>query len=434
MTSLIENIDINLSFNDTNVRVIGSYDKPLFVVKDICKILGLSNTTEVLKNIPDKWIYSEKLNTLNRGIQDTNLVSEAGLYKIIMRSNKEIAQSFQEWVCGEVLPSIRKKGEYRMNEEYQLKLKQLEEDKLKIEGDKMKVEEEKAKLEEENKKLTKKYVKPPKEVYDGKNVVYLMTTEDGEKSREYVVGKAQDLANRKEDYNHNKIHNFKVIYYISCKSSRIMDILESVVLSKMGKYRNKAGRDVFELPKENDIDLFTNLFDDVLKFFGDVEDQHIVFAKKTQVVDKEKLAEYRKEYYEEHKEEILEQRKEYYEENKEKIEEYRKEYVVEKADFIAEQAKKKYERNREEYCKNAMEYYEDRKEDILEQRKEFYVDNKEQILKERADYYKENYETKIKVQRQKKESCECGMIVSHYCMKKHKQSARHIARMENVSS
>jgi anti-repressor protein len=37
------------------------------------------------------------------------IINEAGLYKFIMRSNKAIAQKFQEWVCGEVLPSLRKK-------------------------------------------------------------------------------------------------------------------------------------------------------------------------------------------------------------------------------------------------------------------------------------------------------------------------------------
>ena len=82
---------------------------------------------------------------------------------------------------------------------------------------------------------------------------------------------------------------------------------------------------------------------------------------------------------------------------------------------------------------SAKEYYYDRKEDILEERKEFYKENKEHILEERKEYYKENYKTKIAVQRQKKETCECGMIVSHYCMKKHQKSERHRVLMEKLS-
>ena len=57
---------------------------------------------------------------------------------------------------------------------------------------------------------------------------------------------------------------------------------------------------------------------------------------------------------------------------------------------------------------------------------------KEQILKERADYYKENYKTKIAVQRQAKETCECGIILSNYGMTRHKKSVRHTSRMAKL--
>jgi prophage antirepressor-like protein len=53
---------MNLSFNENNIRVLGTSENPMFVVKDICKILGLSNVTEVLRNIPDKWKCSVSLN------------------------------------------------------------------------------------------------------------------------------------------------------------------------------------------------------------------------------------------------------------------------------------------------------------------------------------------------------------------------------------
>jgi prophage antirepressor-like protein len=138
MSDLIESIDLNMKFNKYNVRIIGTHDNPLFVVKDICKVLGLSNTTEVLRNIPVKWKGSEKLNTSTQGEQNTNVVTEPGLYKIIMRSNKKIAQPFQEFVCEEVLPTIRKTGQYKMSEEYQKtlqeKIKELENNKKELEN------------------------------------------------------------------------------------------------------------------------------------------------------------------------------------------------------------------------------------------------------------------------------------------------------------
>ena len=66
MTDLINSIDINLYFNKKTIRILGTNENPLFVVKDICKILGLTNVTEVLLNIPDKWKYSVLLNTSNK--------------------------------------------------------------------------------------------------------------------------------------------------------------------------------------------------------------------------------------------------------------------------------------------------------------------------------------------------------------------------------
>jgi prophage antirepressor-like protein len=115
MTELINQIDMSLSFNDNSIRIVGTPDKPLFVVKDICNILGLSNTTEVIRHLPVNWQSSIQLNSApGTRAQNMSLVSESGLYKIIMNSRKPIAQPFQEFVCDEILPSIRKTGEYKL--------------------------------------------------------------------------------------------------------------------------------------------------------------------------------------------------------------------------------------------------------------------------------------------------------------------------------
>jgi prophage antirepressor-like protein len=154
MTELINLIDINFKFNESTVRITGTSEKPMFAAKDICKILGLSNVTETLRNIPDKWKCSVRMNTLNRGLQNTSVVTEAGLYKIVMRSDKKIAEKFQEFVCEEILPSIRKTGEYKL-EEYK---KILEEKNKEIEENEKKLEEKDKKIkidEKEKNKLSK---------------------------------------------------------------------------------------------------------------------------------------------------------------------------------------------------------------------------------------------------------------------------------------
>ena len=119
---LITQIDKTVSFNEKNIRIVGTCENPWFVAKDICNILELKNITETMKMIPEKWRGSEKLNTFG-GEQNMIIISEAGLYKLIMRSNKPVAQKFQEYVCEEILPSIRKTGQYKLDELY----KQIEE-------------------------------------------------------------------------------------------------------------------------------------------------------------------------------------------------------------------------------------------------------------------------------------------------------------------
>ena len=104
MTELIDKIDKTFNFNNNNIRILGSCNQPFFVAKDICDTLGLKNVTETLKNIPSKWRTSEILKCANGQNMNMITISEAAVYKLIMRSNKPIAEKFQEYVCEEILP------------------------------------------------------------------------------------------------------------------------------------------------------------------------------------------------------------------------------------------------------------------------------------------------------------------------------------------
>jgi anti-repressor protein len=92
------------------VRTAGTADNPLFCLSDICRVLDL-RTQDVKKRLDEKGVDS--INTPTNGGEQTMLfVNEKNLYKVIMRSDKPQAEPFQDWVCGEVLPSIRKHGMY----------------------------------------------------------------------------------------------------------------------------------------------------------------------------------------------------------------------------------------------------------------------------------------------------------------------------------
>lgn len=100
-------------FNDERfgeIRTAGTADNPMFCLADICRVLDL-RTQDVKKRLDEKGVDS--INTLTNGGEQMMLfVNEKNLYKVIMRSDKPQAEPFQDWVCGEVLPSIRKTGSY----------------------------------------------------------------------------------------------------------------------------------------------------------------------------------------------------------------------------------------------------------------------------------------------------------------------------------
>ena len=96
-------------------RVIMRCSEPWFVAKDACDCLKITNVSQACQTLDDdeKGIY--KVYTLG-GSQDMMLISESGLYALIMRSNKPEAKVFRKWVTSEVLPSIRKTGSYGMSQ------------------------------------------------------------------------------------------------------------------------------------------------------------------------------------------------------------------------------------------------------------------------------------------------------------------------------
>lgn len=108
---MTEELDI-FNFNSSEIRVVKDEGgEPWFIAKDVCDVLGLSNITEALRNLDGDELTSEILKSGNQG-REMKLVSESGLYALVIRSNKPNAKKFRKWITSEVLPSIRKTGGY----------------------------------------------------------------------------------------------------------------------------------------------------------------------------------------------------------------------------------------------------------------------------------------------------------------------------------
>jgi len=116
----------------TDVKVVGTFEEPWFCGRDVCEILEYSNIHQALqinvqqknkkslKELSEKWCLRGNhhfiLGSGNLSIKfpqcQALYINEPGLYALILRSKAPLANQFQDFICGVVLPSIRKYGQY----------------------------------------------------------------------------------------------------------------------------------------------------------------------------------------------------------------------------------------------------------------------------------------------------------------------------------
>lgn len=106
---------IPFDFHGSEVRTIIDKDgNPWWVARDVCVALGIRISGHTFSNLKSDERSGISLPSLG-GKQSTLIISESGLYTLIMRSNKPEAEQFRQWISREVLPSIRKTGRYSLN-------------------------------------------------------------------------------------------------------------------------------------------------------------------------------------------------------------------------------------------------------------------------------------------------------------------------------
>lgn len=102
--------DIQIFKNEQfgEVRTIEKNGEPWFVAADVCKVLDLSNPTIAASRLDED--ERAKFNLGRQG--ETTIVSEAGLYTLVLGSRKPEAKAFKRWITHEVIPTIRRHGAY----------------------------------------------------------------------------------------------------------------------------------------------------------------------------------------------------------------------------------------------------------------------------------------------------------------------------------
>ena len=194
-------MDIVKAFNTndlhTEIIIKGTVNDPLFRASDIGVVLDITTIHSVIRDFDESEKVLHTMHTLG-GTQEVTFLTEKGLYKVLFRSRKPIAQKFQNWVC-EVIKEIRLKGIYKMENEI----------KKAIEEKNEAIEEKNEAIEEKNKIREKTLIeKFPSNV----QCVYYGTIENKSENGERLIkfGNSNSLKNR--IYNHKKTYdNFRLI-------------------------------------------------------------------------------------------------------------------------------------------------------------------------------------------------------------------------------
>ncbi|MBQ3800732.1 MAG: hypothetical protein II837_10595, partial [Treponema sp.] len=100
--------------NPIRIVMLGDPPSAWFVAKDVCDILRYANHRDAIaKHLDDDERRVSRIATpSNGGYSDVTLINESGLYALIFGSQLEGARKFKHWVTSEVLPAIRKSGNY----------------------------------------------------------------------------------------------------------------------------------------------------------------------------------------------------------------------------------------------------------------------------------------------------------------------------------
>jgi len=153
------------------INIQGTIENPLFQAKQIGALLKMSNIISTITNYGKELKVIEDFASLG-GIQKTAFLTEAGLYRLLARSNKPIAEKFQLWMI-QVLKEIRLTGEYKLKQQLEIDSKLIYQ---------------KAKKEIHNKIL---------QLYHNKNVVYFCKLKDENDDKFIIkIGSTQNIKER----------------------------------------------------------------------------------------------------------------------------------------------------------------------------------------------------------------------------------------------
>jgi len=199
-----------INYGESSVRIVGTNDNPYFCGSEICKILGYKDIKKALQNSVKpkhkKTLEALGFSSGDSGSPDENAldayrngkaiyISEPGLYALISKCSLPVAEKFQDWIHEEVLPSIRKKGEYKLQKELQIKDKALEESALALSVKDKELEQLRFKTLQMTNYVTNVKIRTKREY------IYIVSTKQYAANNNFKPGHTDNLKARLANYN-----------------------------------------------------------------------------------------------------------------------------------------------------------------------------------------------------------------------------------------
>ncbi len=208
----------NFIFQNNDIPIILDKNNNIwFQALPICAILNYSNKHKAIYSHvePDDIRQYHKIELINKDFHHKSLfITESGLYCLVLKSKQKEALDFQKWIIRDVLPNIRKYGEYKLKKELK---EELNNKILKIISTK----------DEIIKKLTRKL---HKEIYEKGQLVYVHVYTTYEKYPLYKIGYSKKLDKRIMNYGTGHTDNGSIVFHIKCHN---MKLVEDVLKHKL---------------------------------------------------------------------------------------------------------------------------------------------------------------------------------------------------------
>jgi len=258
-------MEIIKAFNSNNLHteiiIKGTPDNPLFRASDIGIVLEISNIRTSINHFNETEKVVRSTYT-HGGTQEVTFLTAKGLYKVLFKSRKPIAEQFQNWVC-DVIEEIRLTGKYDLE-------KQLEEAKNEI-----------VKMEETNKNELDKKVSKEREQFLLRefgtigSIVYIIKVKSYENGQ-YVVKIGESRKGVQARYNEHK-SNYEEVLLLDCFSVKRSKDLESFIFShehiKFNRVTDLQGheneRELFLIGKSLSYKTLLHVINNNIKQFSD---------------------------------------------------------------------------------------------------------------------------------------------------------------------